>query len=181
MRFISHYLWVCNYITSDTLAPLDIYYCTGKFPLILKIVFLTGKMTNGWSKILILFEIHKAKVKVALKFSSNWGTFVENLSRKKGLFSVGGFETETSNFALNGCLRVSTIQKFDARSNGGLRMIPSTLCIGCFHGKTVFLQLFYIFSSIFHSFIDVSRQKNVFSAHCASILSRPFDQAWNFL
>jgi hypothetical protein len=35
---------------------------------------------------------------------------------KKGLFSVGGFETETSNVALNGCPRVSKNQKFQAGS-----------------------------------------------------------------
>ena len=35
---------------------------------------------------------------------------------KENLFSVRGFETETSNFALNGCLRVSKNPKFHARS-----------------------------------------------------------------
>ena len=46
---------------------------------------------------------------------------------KENLFSVRGFETETSNFAPNGCLRVSINWKFDARSNGMLRMIPRPL------------------------------------------------------
>jgi hypothetical protein len=36
---------------------------------------------------------------------------LKNLKEKKGLFSVGGFETETSNFALNGWPRVSKNQK----------------------------------------------------------------------
>ena len=46
---------------------------------------------------------------------------------KENLFPVRGFETETSNFASNGCLRVSINWKFDARSNGILRMIPWAL------------------------------------------------------
>jgi hypothetical protein len=41
--------------------------------------------------------------------------------------AVGGFGMETSNFALNGCPRVSTVQKFDARSNGGLQLSLSTV------------------------------------------------------
>ena len=41
---------------------------------------------------------------------------------KQSWSSVGGFGMETSNFALNGCLRVSTVRFFDARSNGRLRM-----------------------------------------------------------
>ena len=41
---------------------------------------------------------------------------------KESWSSVGGFGMETSNFALNGCLRVSTVRFFDARSNGRLRM-----------------------------------------------------------
>ena len=53
------------------------------------------------------------------------------------MFSVRGFETETSNFAPKGCLRVSTDQKFHARSNGMLRMIPRP-GPGCFHEKHVF-------------------------------------------
>ena len=46
---------------------------------------------------------------------------------KESWFSVGGFGMETSNFAPNGCPRVSTTQKFYARSDGGLRMIPCAL------------------------------------------------------
>ena len=49
------------------------------------------------------------------------------LGPKENLFSVREFETETSNLAPNGCLRVYTDQKFYARSNGMLKMIPSTL------------------------------------------------------
>ena len=43
------------------------------------------------------------------------------------LHSVGGFGMETSNFALNGCLRVSIVRFFDARSNGMVRMSLRTL------------------------------------------------------
>ena len=50
-----------------------------------------------------------------------------NLKEKENLFSVRGFETETSNFAPNGCPRVSTDQKFYARSDGMLRIIPRLL------------------------------------------------------
>jgi hypothetical protein len=54
---------------------------------------------------------------------------VERFSEKEkeSLFSVQGFETETSNFALNGCPRVSKNQKNSARSNKKSRLIPSTL------------------------------------------------------
>ena len=41
---------------------------------------------------------------------------------KESWSSVGGFGMETSNFALNRCLRVSIDRFFDARSNGGLRI-----------------------------------------------------------
>ena len=54
---------------------------------------------------------------------------------KENLFSVRGFETETSSFAPNGCLRVSTTQKFYARSDGWLRMIPRVLHIGHIYEK----------------------------------------------
>jgi hypothetical protein len=53
--------------------------------------------------------------------------FSKNQKEKEGLFSVGGFETETSNFALNSCPRVSKNQKFHARSKKKSRLIPSTL------------------------------------------------------
>ena len=46
----------------------------------------------------------------------------KNQKEKESWSSVGGFGMETSNFALNGCLRVSTVRFFDARSNGRLRM-----------------------------------------------------------
>ena len=39
---------------------------------------------------------------------------------KDNLFSVRGFEMETSNFALNGCLRASKNPKFHARSKKNL-------------------------------------------------------------
>ena len=52
---------------------------------------------------------------------------LSSLAKKENLFSVREFETETSNFAPNGCLRVSINWKFDARSNGMLRMIPRPL------------------------------------------------------
>ena len=48
--------------------------------------------------------------------------FSKNQKEKESWSSVGGFGMETSNFALNGCLRVSTVRFFDARSNGRLRM-----------------------------------------------------------
>jgi hypothetical protein len=54
---------------------------------------------------------------------------------KRHLFSVGGFETETSNFGLNGCLRVSKKSKNYAGSNG---LMLSALYIPFFHEKHVF-------------------------------------------
>ena len=49
---------------------------------------------------------------------------------------------ETSNFALNGCPRVFTVQKFDARSNDGLQLSLSTVWIRLFN-KTCFLMNFW--------------------------------------
>ena len=46
---------------------------------------------------------------------------------KESWSSVGGFGMETSNFALNRCLRVSIDRFFDARSNHGLRISLSAL------------------------------------------------------
>ena len=57
-------------------------------------------------------------------------------------FSVGGFGMETSNFALNGCLRVSTVRFFDARSNGRLRMSHRALW-NWSSTKNVFFDNFY--------------------------------------
>ena len=50
---------------------------------------------------------------------------------------------ETSNFGLNDFPRVSKNQKFYARSNTGLRLIPSGLKIRFIHEKRVFLGVFY--------------------------------------
>ena len=49
---------------------------------------------------------------------------------KEHLFSVRGFETETSNFALNGCLRVSKNPKFHARSKKKSRLIDFSINTG---------------------------------------------------
>ena len=73
------------------------------------------------------------------------------------LFSVRGFETETSNFAPNDCLWVSINRKFDARSNGMLRMIPRPLLIGCFYKKFVFGPVFEENPSHFHTFMTFYR------------------------
>ena len=92
-----------------------------------------------------------------------------NQKEKENLFSVRGFETETSNFAPNGSPRVSTTQKFYARSDGWLRMIPRVLHIGHIYEKPAIWRVFYKFLVKFHTFVDVFRQKNVFFDHCASI------------
>ena len=60
---------------------------------------------------------------------------------KEHLFSVRGFETETSSFAPKGCLRVSIVRFFDARSNGMLRMSLRTLW-NWFFAKIVFFYEF---------------------------------------
>ena len=52
---------------------------------------------------------------------------IPSQKEKEHLFSVRGFGMETSNFALNGCLRVSIVRFFDARSNHGLRISLRTL------------------------------------------------------
>ena len=84
---------------------------------------------------------------------------------KENLFSVRGFETETSNLAPNGCLRVFTVQKFHAGSNGMLKMIPSTL----FTKNLLSDDFFIFFPGKFHTFIVVFCEKKLFSNHCASI------------
>ena len=56
---------------------------------------------------------------------------------------------ETSNFALNGYPRVSTVQKFDARSNGGLQLSLSTVWIHLFNEKRVFWQNFTVLLTFF--------------------------------
>ena len=49
---------------------------------------------------------------------------------------------ETSNFGLYGCPRVSIEAKFDARSNGGLRYIPSAVGWPQFTKNVVFDEFF---------------------------------------
>jgi hypothetical protein len=61
---------------------------------------------------------------------------------KKGLFSVGGFETETSNFALNGCWRVSKNQKFHARSKKKIQIDSQHTVNTFFFTKNIFLTTF---------------------------------------
>ena len=61
---------------------------------------------------------------------------------KRHLFSVGGFETETSNFGLNGCLRVSKNPKNYAGSNG---LMLSALYIPFFMKNVFFDESFYKF------------------------------------
>jgi hypothetical protein len=53
--------------------------------------------------------------------------YVWDQKENQHLFSVQGFETETSNFALTGCQRVSKNQKNSAGSKKKYRLIPSTL------------------------------------------------------
>ena len=72
---------------------------------------------------------------------------------------------ETSNFALNSVPRVSKNQKFDAGSNGMLKMIPSTL----FTKNLLSDDFFIFFPGKFHTFIVVFCEKKLFSNHCASI------------
>ena len=61
---------------------------------------------------------------------------------KQSWFSVvciiGGFGMETSNFALNGCLRVSIVSFFDARSNGRVHLSLCAVYIPYFNEKRVF-------------------------------------------
>ena len=73
-----------------------------------------------------------------------------------GWFSVGGIGMET-------------YQKFDAKSNGGVRLIPRGLKIRFFSWKTCFLRFFLQISVGISLFYHVFHQKNVFSDHCASI------------
>ena len=59
-----------------------------------------------------------------MNFKNLHTSSVDRLSEKEkqSWSSVGGFGMETSNFALNGCLRVSIVRFFDARSNGGRKL-----------------------------------------------------------
>ena len=60
----------------------------------------------------------ETKVKAKLRAFSKCDFFQNMLhieKEKEHLFSVRGFETETSNFSLNGSLRVSKNPKFHAR------------------------------------------------------------------
>ena len=81
------------------------------------------------------------------------------LKEKESFFSVQGFETETSNFALNGCSRVSKNQKYSAGFKTKSRLIPSTLWIGCFHKKRVFWRVFYKLSFSFWLYKILLAQK----------------------
>ena len=72
---------------------------------------------------------------------------------------------ETSNFALNRCLRVSIDRFFDAPSNQGLRISLRTLWT-CTFTKNLFFDDFLM---KYQCFIDVFRQKNVISDQCVSI------------
>ena len=65
---------------------------------------------------------------------------------------------ETSNFALNRCLRVSIDRFFDARSNHGLRISLSALWNRLFT-KNVFFDDFF---TNFHSFIEFFVKKTYF-------------------
>ena len=93
---------------------------------------------------------------------------------KESWSSVGGFGMETSNFALNGCLRVSTVRFFDARSNGRLRMSHRALWNWSSTKKHVFWQLFHEISMFYWRFL--SKKRN-FRPVCID-LSPPIDSAW---
>ena len=60
-----------------------------------------------------------------LRFSAS--KVMELLQEKESWSSVWGFGMETSNFALNRCLRVFIDRFFDARLNHGLRISLRTL------------------------------------------------------
>ena len=101
-------------------------------------------------------------------FSNKLNCFSSNSKEKESWSSVGGFGMETSNFALNRCLRVSIDRFFDARLNHGLRISLRTLWALWFT-KNVFFDDFLM---KFLWFIDVFRQNTVFSDQCASIWVR---------
>ena len=85
---------------------------------------------------------------------------------KESWSSVGGFGMETSNFALNRCLRVSIDRFFDARSNHGLRISLRTLWALWFT-KNVFFDDFYTkFRQYFTLLSSFSSKKRIFRPVC---------------
>ena len=94
-----------------------------------------------------------------------------NIKRRRSICSLwGGLETETSNFALNGCPRVSKNQNFmpDPKKS---RLIPSTLWIGCFHEKHVFDDFSTNFWWNIYTFINVFFvKKHIFGPLCINLI-----------
>ena len=109
--------------------------------------------------------------------------FLGYFDLKEHLFSVRGFETETSSFAPNGCLRVSIVRFFDARSARMLRMSLRTLWNRWFTKNVYFDEFLKEIRRIFTLLLTFYRSfssKQVLSDHFRSILRQPFKRAWNF-
>ena len=107
-------------------------------------------------------------------FKNNRIEILPGWKEKESWSSVGGFGMETSNFALNRCLRVSIDRFFDARSNHGLRISLRTLWALWFT-KNVFFDHFLM---KFLWFIDVFLSKyRIFRPVCIN-LNPQIDLAW---